>query len=756
MGGRPFALAAAAWSGSFLAWWSFTAALVVLITVAIPTVILWRKYLLLVVILLALVAGAVTASLARSGAQPPSSVVGERAHWTVRTTSVIKPIQARAGQPIRVMLTATTTSYRLGSRSVAVSLPVRIFAVGSDIPNISVGARVTFLGRITQLPPGKDRAALSALGSMRLVATSGPVLAAVAPLREALDRSTSSASAEPASLVAGLAIGDESRQSPQFAQVMQRTGLSHLTAVSGGNVAIVLAASLLLAFVARLGPVTRVGCAAVVLLGYVILVGPQPSVLRAAVMGGVALAGVVLGGAPRGLPLVSSCVLVLVLAAPALAVSLGFALSVVATAALIAAAGPLAVVGRRLMGLRRVPEVMILAGTVTIAAQAATAPLLFAIGAPVSWVSVPANLAAAPLVAPITVLGLLTAVIGAVEPTVGTYLGAMAVWFAKGLVGIAHWGDAHSSNQVLPASILAGLSIIWLLRFISTRVTKSRFIIFVVVTSLVIAMGFGWRWYSATQNRATDWRIIVCDVGQGAAVLLRDGSQAAVLVDVGSRDSGILRCLNQSGVERLTKVVVTHFHEDHYGGLAEVIRHISVSQILVPPTADVDRGKQQVDSIARQHSVPVGYLAAGDQWEMSSAAAQVIWPVPHSSGVVGGDKDNNSSIVLRAQWRDGFSVLTTGDIEPEAQARIRSTYPQQSHDVVVVPHHGSPNQDPRFAQWAGGKIAIVSTGPNSYGHPATETKEEYEDSGAIWLRTDQLGTAAVSVTESRLRLSRMD
>ena len=127
-----------------------------------------------------------------------------------------------------------------------------------------------------------------------------------------------------------------------------------------------------------------------------------------------------------------------------------------------------------------------------------------------------------------------------------------------------------------------------------------------------------------------------------------------------------------------------------------------------------------------------------------------------SVGAVGGDDENNSSIVLQAQWSDGFTILTTGDIEPEAQARIQSTYPPQSHDVVFVPHHGSSNQDPRFAEWVNGKLAIVTTGPNTYGHPADDTKREYEKSGAIWLRTDQLGTAAVAVREGRLRLSRMD
>ncbi len=753
MGGRIFLIASAAWSGSFLVWWSIPVALVIAAAAIVPVVVWREKRLQAAIVLVALLAGAATASIARLGATPPQEVVGERVQWAVHMTSVVKPVKADSGQPTRVMFTATTAKFSSRSQSTAVSLPVRIFADSSWVPEMTAGSMVTFLGRISDLPPGRNRAVLSALGPIKVVENPRALQAAVAPLRSALAHATASAQAEPASLVAGLAIGDESRQSPQFAESMQRSGLSHLTAVSGGNVAIVLSASLLLAYLIRLGPKARVTLAFLVLLGYVVLVGPQPSVLRAAVMGAAAMGGVMLGGAPRGLPLVGSCVLVLILASPALAVSLGFALSVVATAALVVGAHPLAERCRRLLGGRRATNIVILAGAVTVTAQVATAPLLFAIGAPVSWVSVPANLAAAPLVAPITILGLSTAVVGAFAPVVGNFFGAVAIWFAKALVAIAYWGDEQSLDAASPVLILGLLTILWILWFIAK--SSAMEVRTTLIIGMLIVVIFVFVRLKIETEPITDWRVMACDVGQGSAVLLRDGSASAVLVDVGSKDSGIQQCLHESGVEHLTAVVLTHFHEDHYGGLSEVAQFIGISQILVPPPMEMNDGKNLVDSVAREHDIPMGYLTAGQKLELSSANAQVVWPSSRSVGAVGGDDENNSSIVLRAQWSDGFTILTTGDIEPEAQARIQSTYPTQSHDVVVVPHHGSSNQDPRFAEWVNGKLAIVTTGPNTYGHPADETKREYEKSGAIWLRTDQLGTVAVSVREDRLRLSRM-
>ena len=209
--------------------------------------------------------------------------------------------------------------------------------------------------------------------------------------------------------------------------------MTHLMAVSGANVTIVCAAVL---FSARLiGPRAAVVLAALTLVAFVIVVQPTASVLRAAVMGAIALAGMLSSRRRQAIPALCATVLVLLAVAPQLAVDVGFALSVVATAALVVIAP---VWSRRLAG-RGCPKPLADALAVAAAAHVVTAPLVAGISGRVSLVAVVANLAAAPAIAPITVLGSAAAVLSVAWPAGAQLLIRFTgpeLWW---VVRVAHW-----------------------------------------------------------------------------------------------------------------------------------------------------------------------------------------------------------------------------------------------------------------------------------------------------------------------------
>ncbi|HEU4675112.1 MAG TPA: ComEC/Rec2 family competence protein, partial [Motilibacteraceae bacterium] len=247
------------------------------------------------------------------------------------------PAGPRPGWTVRAHLVALDGRGRAWRGRV----PVVLLARDQRWSGLLPGTRLLVTGRLAAARPGDDVAALLAAdGPPRVLSPPGPVERAAGRLRAGLRAAVAGAGPAERGLVPGLVVGDDDALPAQVRDAMRQVGLSHLTAVSGANVAIVVGAVLLLArwtgLPLRLRPVAAVAA----LAGFVVLARPEPSVLRAAVMGLVAVAGLASGRRGAGVPALSGAALLLVLVDPALARSYGFVLSAVATAGLLVLAGP--------------------------------------------------------------------------------------------------------------------------------------------------------------------------------------------------------------------------------------------------------------------------------------------------------------------------------------------------------------------------------------------------------------------------------
>ncbi|WP_232070801.1 ComEC/Rec2 family competence protein [Mycobacterium lacus] len=338
---------------------------------------------------------------------------------------------------------------------------VVVFARASDYGELMVGQPVRFTARITR-PARRD------LTVAVLNATGRPTMGRAAPVQRAAHavRGRFAAAArgvlpaDQAAMLPALVLGDTSAVTTETGREFRAAGMTHLTAVSGANVTIVCAAVL---FSARLfGPRAAVTMAAVALIAFVVVVQPTASVMRAAVMGAIALAGMLSSRRRQAIPALSATVLLLMAIAPQLAVDIGFALSVVATAALVVIAP---IWSRRLVG-RGCPKPLADALSVAWAAQVVTAPLVAGISGRVSLVAVAANLAVAAVIAPITVLGTATAVLVVAWPAGAQLLirftGPELWWVLR----VAHWAAGMPAATVpVPAGlpgvlVVAGLSVL--------------------------------------------------------------------------------------------------------------------------------------------------------------------------------------------------------------------------------------------------------------------------------------------------------
>lgn len=650
-----------------------------------------------------------------------------------------------------VRLHAQTLEARGSVMTVSVPLQLRLRA-GVVVP--PRGSVIQVVGRLAQVPRRVGVAAEVRVRSLSVRSPPGPIDASATAMRDGLAVAVADAPDDAASLVRGLTLGDDAGAPEEFAAAMRASGLAHLVAVSGGNVAIVVGLVVGLATIVRLPLALRVLSGLVAVAYYAFLVGPEPSVLRASVMGAIVLVGILVGGRRGGPSVLAAGVLGLVLLQPSLALSWGFAMSVAATAGIVLLAP---VVQRKLTRVRLTqqwPPIVLTAVSVTLAAQAATLPLLVAMGGATGWVSIPANLAAMPAVAPVTVLGLLAAVISPVAPGVAGALGEAATWPARVIAAVAWtapelpyatWPGGDLPSGWAGVVVLGALAAVLLaaravpLRRWWTQLPRAHRAGAMALAALLMMLTV-LRPPGARGWPPPDWLMIMCDVGQGDGLLLKSGPNAAVVIDTGSDADRVDACLTDAGIDEVPAVILTHFHADHVAGLAGVLRNRRIGTVLTTPVKEPREQAELIASVLSSSGHTAQPVTAGDSRRIGEVSWHALWP---RRLITSGSIPNNASIVLIAEV-SGRRLLLTGDIEPEAQQALIPEVVGQAFDVVKVPHHGSRHQSPDFARAVRAPIVLISVGEdNEYGHPAPEAIEMFSGEGAVVVRTDIAGDAAL-------------
>ena len=684
-----------------------------------------------------------SASYAATVTAEPLQAVGARV--TIEAT-VIGDMRMRTsfGEPT-LDVRAHTETVSTAAGTWALGAPVMIRMPPADAPPI--GARVSVTGGLREGDPLRGLAALIDADRVTVIASPGLLGGLANSVRGALRTSLEGAPPDAAALVEGLAVGDETAQPPGLADQMRIAGLSHLTAVSGGNTSIVVGVVLFLATLAGLGLIARVAAAGAALGAFVVIVGPQPSVLRASVMAIVALLAVITGTRRAGVHALAFAVVVLIVTSPPMASSWGFALSVAATGGLILLAGPM--VSKWGQG-GRVRAAVVGALALTIGAQVATLPLIAAFGDGLSLVSVPANLLAAPAVAPVTVLGLLAAVTGTFAPPIAAILARCAEPFAAWIAWVAQTTASWPAATLpwpggLPGALLAAVvaaALVYVIRRHRGRHERNgrpRTLVLGAVVLAAVAV-FALRLPERAGWPPPDWLVLACDVGQGDALVLRGDTGSAVVIDAGPDPLAIDRCLDDAGIDRVDLLVLTHHHADHVDGVPGVLEGRLVSAALVSPLSEPV--EQAVKVQGWLDGIPMSAARTGQTLRVDGIALTVLWP----QRIIRGPESapNNASVVVLAEVR-GVRMLLLGDVEVAAQVALRTSLAGPGVDVVKVPHHGSRFQDPALAAWTAGRVALISVGEgNRYGHPAPETLRAWEYAGALVARTDLAGDVAIT------------
>ncbi len=610
---------------------------------------------------------------------------------------------------------------------------------------LTPGSRVQLAGQLERASTRELAGVLSTRGPPVLLERPAPWLRAADRLRAAVREAVAHHPPGPRTLVPALVDGDDAGMPEELTESFRTAGLTHLLAVSGTNLTIVVGCLLLLARWAGVRAWGLVVVGALGVVGFVLLARTEPSVVRAAAMGSVGLIGMGHHGRKRGTRALGAAVLLLLLFDPWLALSLGFALSVLATAGILWLAP-----GWRDRLMRWLPRWLAEAVSVPLAAQLACTPAVAAISGQVSLVAVAANLAAAPAVGPATVLGLAGGVVGLVSDALGRLVATPAAWCAAWIIAVATrsaslpeaavgWSAGPMSVAVLT---LLCVLIAAMLGALLARPTTALMLGAAMVCGLLVPLPSpGWP--------PRGWVMVACDVGQGDGLVLNAGEGSAVVVDAGPDPPAIDRCLSRLRVERVPLVVLTHFHADHVDGLEGVLAGRTVGAVQVTSLADPPAGVRLVQDVASRAGVPVLPAAYGETRRLGPLTWQVLAPSrppsPDSES-----PPNDASLVLLVQT-GGVRILLLGDEEDESQSRLRRETRGVRADVLKVAHHGSARQDPDLVRGLGARLAVVSVGEdNDYGHPAPSLMALLRDARMRVARTDEDGDVAVTVDEGVL------
>lgn len=729
------------------------------------------------------------------GAPPsgPGSVSSFPADQSVRITGMVDDEPVPRGSSLDVVVGDVRADDHPATGDLLIRVPRAVAVAAGDEVAVDVTVR-------TADPADPDEAAyrerlrrrgigaLAMAWEMQVIGhRSAPLADAFAGVRRwLLDGLVGTVPEPEASLGAGILLGVRAGIDPAIRDAFAVAGLSHVVAISGWNVAIVVAliASATRRLRERMGPIMPAVLAATSVCVYVILVGASPAVVRAALMAGALMAARVGGSQSHAGSALMAAVVVMLVVTPTALWDIGFQLSALATGGLILWAAPLE------SRLGRWPPWIRTPVALTIAAQLATLPILLATFGQVSLVAPLANVIVVPLIPAVMAGAGFASLVGAIGTVLPLPLVDLASWIAGGVAWIplralVSVGTAAAAMPlaVLPVAGAPWFTMAWypclglLARHLSRRpadeppavgpvesngatgrlllpeaavlttatavLGRPKIVIVVVILAVAVA--------SVVTGPDGRLHVTVLDVGQGDAILIEAPDGSTALVDAGVDPDLTLRRIGQClpfHEHQLDVVVLSHPHQDHLGGLEEVFRRYAVGAFIDGGRpAETIPHRRILDAVRHEQGAQLVAAEAGQSISLGSVVLEVVYPTAEDAAAPPLEGDvNNASVVVRVRY-GRFTMLLTGDAEAPVEAILLERDVLGPVDVLKVSHHGSDSSStPAFLATLRPAVAIISDGiDNDYGHPHQSTLDHLaEIPGLRLFRTDRDGSIEVT------------
>lgn len=588
----------------------------------------------------------------------------------------------------------------------------------------------------------------------------------------------SSLPSQQAGLLSGILIGYREGLSKEVQDVFSDSGLSHVMAVSGANVAFLVAPLAFLfkkLYIRRAVANTAIIC---VLVFFVFITGFEPSVVRAVIMAIVMLLGQIARRETDIFTSIAFASLLLLIYNPFNLFNIGFQLSFAATLSLVFFYKTI----RRMISFRFLPAMLADAASVTLAAQVGVLPITAMYFNKISLVSILSNLVVVPLIEVITVLGAIMAVIGQFSIFISRLIGYINcaflsfVLYVSKTVAYLPFATVRTTTPSVLAVILYYLAawfLLWYKPMHNIRLRLKHCIIPVISYMIILCLG---------TLLPAKLEMVFIDVGEGDSIFIKTYRGKTILVDGGGDsngawkgtnigDSTVVPFLLDWGVSKLDMVIVTHAHSDHVGGLLPVILNFKVGGIVIPGSIMPDSSKKGMADIgykeynegedafeklvqaAKTRNIKIHECYRGDVIRLDSQTGFHVLH-PKKGHPIEKSSLNNNSLVLKLYYKD-VTVLLTGDIEEEAEQLLLGDGVKLCADILKVAHHGSDTSTTgEFLEGVKPNAAIISTGRNKFGHPSAKVVERITSRGINLFRTDRDGGLILKTNGRKIALKK--
>jgi len=569
-----------------------------------------------------------------------------------------------------------------------------------------------------------------------------------------------------AGILQALLFGDKEQLEENDLQTFKDLGVMHVFATSGLHVGFVILFLMTLAGLLGLNRRIAVGFGLAGLLFYAAVAGFSPSINRAAVMGGLGLVAYLRRERRDFYTALALAALVILIFRPRSLYDSGFQMSFAAAWGIVYFSPLLDDLLIWLPAWRRYL-------VVPLAAQLAILPLVVYYFGFIPLLSLPANLVAIGLVGVIAILGLTVFITALIWPFLAVTL-AMATGLLISLLLTFLTSLAGLPGITLPLAVPAPLTLVayylfliglrefWLCRHEPSwlalwhwRRKELRLLAVLILATFLL--------YFYPLGRPGELKVTFIDVGQGDAIFLTTPSGRHMLVDGGGRpyDQGnfdigekvVVPFLQRQGVRHLDVVVSTHPDADHLRGLTAVVRQLPVSLVVVPPIHGAMQD-EYASFLAELKARDIPWQEAGRGMTLALDPA-VNMQVLHPGREIRGSRSdsNNNSLVIKVIYRD-FSLLLSGDIEAEAMRDLAAAGLGVKSTIFKIPHHGSRHGlQPEFLQQVAPQLVVLSVGEkNSFGHPAPEVINYWQERGILVYRTDRQGAIMVKSDGEHLQV----
>lgn len=542
--------------------------------------------------------------------------------------------------------------------------------------------------------------------------------------------------------VQALLTGNKSGLTYQQESNLKVAGVYHALAVSGMHVGILMS---ILSFLTmrhrRLYPLIGIP----VLVFYCLMIGGSASVIRASVMQAFLMMGALFRRESDAPTSMGASLMLLTMINPWCLLHIGLQLSFLSTVGILVFSPRihtmlLAWKPKRLKGLWYSASGMI---ATTLAALVLTTPLMAFYFGMISLFTVLANLLMIQAITISFALGFVVYLLALASPAAAAVPAFAVTWLLRYVDACAAWIARVPFSALYPNdlylilwAVFAYITLVFLL-LRGRKTKKSTWMIGVGTVVSVLCISLLCSWMEGFRNRVT---FTALDVGQGQCLYYQSENRTAA-VDCGGtygEEAGetLSRALLSDGYTTLDYLILTHYDEDHTGGLRQLLNRVEVGMILMPDYEDENGVRTEIEALAASAGTELCFVTEDAAVAFGGGILQIFAPVSRETG-------NASSLSVLAAF-DDFEILVTGDMAMNVEERLLEHHDLPDVEILVAGHHGSRySTGQELLDAVRPEILVISVGDNSYGHPDESVIARAEESGAKVLRTDRDGTVTI-------------